>query len=384
VATDYPSTSFNIGLNTTDIQYFQKKAWKAMRVASLADQLAGAGAGAAITRITELTNTEWGYQAILTLVPDDTTFGVVGDNRLKDNERGLTSYDQNVTFDQFRKAFKTEGQMADRSSWIRFAGQAADQLSFWGRDIKDRLLINTLSGISYDTEVNGAARVSQFPQCRFAADVSAPSANRYFIINDSGTLESGKATGDVSSKSVPSWNTFIDMRTELPLMRIKPLRGQWGNGRDLYICLVHPRTMGLIKKDTTFQQNWRDALSRGEGNVLFRGAESYMVDGILIISHRYVYNTLGAASGSKWGSGGTVDGTRSLFLGAQAIGMVEMGGPVWVPDEDDYKNNHSISQRIRFGFKKAVWPDQWMGDSDEDFGVVAVDHYLPTGATTYS
>jgi hypothetical protein len=166
-------------------------------------------------------------------------------------------------------------------------------------------------------------------------------------------------------------------------MRVKPLRGQWGNGQDLYIALVHPRVMGALKKDETFVKNWREALARGDGNILFKGAESYLVDGILVISHRYVYTTLARAAGSKWGGDGNVNGTRTLFLGAQALGMVEMGGPYWVNRDMDFKNAQAISMGFKVGFRKATWPDQYSG-TVEDFGVVAVDHALPAGVTSYS
>jgi N4-gp56 family major capsid protein len=379
--------TFNIGLNTTTINYFEKKVWKRLRTECLADQLASNDGSSVIHRVTDLKNTTWGYKAIMTLVPDDTSFGVVGDNRLQDREAGLTSHDLEITFDQFRKAFKNEGVMADRSSWVRFAQQASDQLAYWAKDTKDRLMMNTLSGISYATELDGSSRGStcEWSQNRFANDVSAPSTNRHFRwdVSTSNTLTSGDTTA-VAATDLPTWNMFIDMRTELPMMRVKPVRGKWGNGQDLYICLVHPRTMGVIKKDPTFQQNMRDAMARGDKHPFFRGADTYMVDGILLISHRYVYSTLGAASGSKWGAGGLVDGTRSLFLGAQALGMTEISGPKMISRDDDYENLHGISMSIKFGFKKVVWPDQYMNNSQEDFGVVAVDSAIPTGATSYT
>jgi N4-gp56 family major capsid protein len=373
--------SYNIGLNTTDIQYFEKKVWKQLRTYSIADQLADNGGSAAVHRVTELKNTTYGYEAIMTLVPDDTSYGVVGDNRLKDNEVGLTSHDMTITFDQFRKAFKTEGRMADRSSWVRFADQASDQLSYWAIDIKNKLMMNTLSGIDYGIELNGATRNSQFPQARFAKDVVAPSANRHLRWDKTDGLKAGN-TAAVAADDYPTWNTFLEMRGELPMMRVKPVRGTWGNGQDLYIALVHPRTMTLLKKDDTFQKNWREALARGEGNPLFKGAESYMVDGILIISHRYVYSTSGTAV--KWGQDNLINGTRTLFLGAQALGMVELEGPTWVPGTDDFENIHSISMAIKFGFRKSVWPDQYAANTEEDFGVVALDHALPAGPTSYN
>jgi len=370
------ATNYNVGLNTRTIDYYQKKVHKRLRTESLADQLAGENANAAIERVTELSNTPWGYQAVLTMVPDDTTYGVVGDNRLQDREAAITSHDQVITFDQFRKAFANEGRMADRSTWLKFAQLASDQLAYWAKDMKDKLMMNTLAGVSYATELDGSTRGSdcEWAQNRFAGDVTAPSSNRHFQITDtSGTI--GAANHDtLLSTHVPKWNSFIDMRAALPMMRMKPIRGKWGNGRDLYICIVHPYTMAALKKDTTFQTNWRDAMARGDKNPLFYGAESYMVDGILLISHRYAYTTLGAASGSKWGSGGTVDGARSLFLGAQAMGMVEMGGPIWKTRQDDYDNRMGISMAVKVGMKKLVWPDQYASNADEDFGVVALDH----------
>lgn len=376
--------SFNIGLTTEDIQYYEKKVWKQLRTYSIADQLAKNDGSSVVHRVTELKNTTWGYEAIMTLVPDDTTYGVVGDNRLKDHEAGLTSHDLTITFDQFRKGFKTEGVMADRSSWVRFADQASDQLSYWAVDIKNRLMMNVLSGVDFSMELDGTARESQFPTARFAQHVTAPSSNRHLRWDGgaSGALAAGDTTA-VAAEDLPTWNTFIEMRGELPMMRVKPVRGTWGNGQDLYIALVHPRTMTHLKKDEAFQKNWREAMARGEGNVLFKGAESYLVDGILIISHRYVYSTIAAASGSRWGADSTIHGTRSLFLGAQALGMVELDGPKWVPGTDDYENIHSISMAIKFGYRKSVWPDQYAAGADEDFGVVALDHALPAGVTSY-
>jgi N4-gp56 family major capsid protein len=176
---------------------------------------------------------------------------------------------------------------------------------------------------------------------------------------------------------------FIDMRTELPMMRIKPIRGKWGNGSDLYICIVHPRTMNVLKKDTTFQTNLRDAMQRGDKNPIFAGAETYMIDGILLISHRYAYTTLGAAANSKWG-GGNVDGARSIFLGAQAVGTLDMQAPSIVTDTFDYANSTGIASSIQWGARKVTWPDAYANNADQDFGVCVIDHAVPAGPTGYT
>lgn len=379
--------NFNAGLNLTQIQYFEKKVWKALRTRSLADQLASEGANSAIHRVTDLTNTTWGMKAVMTLIPDDTSFGTVGDSQLEDREAGLTAHDVDITFDQFRKAFKNEGVMADRTHWFKFVQQASDQLGYWASDIKDRLLMNTLAGVSYQYEVDGSVRDAscEWNQNKFAADVSAPTPNRHFRWdNTAKELVGNAATGDIVPTDFPTWNTFIDMRTELPLMRVKPIRGKWGSGQDLYICVVHPRTMNVLKKDPTFQENLRMALQRGEKNPIFQGAETYMVDGILLISHRYAYSVLGAAAGQKWGAAGDVNGARSLFLGAQAVGMVEMQGPKMVTKQFDYDNRMGVAMNLKFGMRKVQWPDQYINSANEDFGCVALDHAVPAGATQYT
>jgi N4-gp56 family major capsid protein len=380
--------SFNVGLNTTTINYFQKKVHRRLRKQSLAEQLSSEGANSAIEKVTELNNTPWGYQAYLTLVPDDTSGGVVGDNRLQDREQAITSHDQALTFDLHRKAFMNEGTMADRSTWLKFAQLASDQLTYWAADMRDKLMMNTLAGVGYEYELDGSLRDTtkfEWSINRYAGDVSAPSSNRHFQVTDtSGTV--GAVDHDtLLATHVPKWDSFIEMRAALPMMRVKPIRGKWGNGMDMYVCIVHPYTMAQLKKDSTFQSNLRDAQVRGDKNPIFYGAETYMVDGILLISHRYAYSTLGAASGSKWGSGGTINGARSIFLGAQAMGMVEIGGPVWKTRQDDYDNRMGISMAVKLGMKKLVWPDQYAGNSNEDFGVVCLDHAVtPVGGLSYT
>jgi len=379
------------GLNLQQISYFEKRIWKQLRTRSLADQLASEGANSAIHRVTDLKNTTWGTKAVMTMIPDDTSFGVVGDSQLEDREAGITAHDIEITYDQFRKAFKNVGSMDDRTYWFKFAQQASDQLAYWAADIKDRMLMNTIAGVGYEYEVDGALRDAscEWNQNKFAADVTAPSTNRHFRwdVGTTNQLVSGAsaATTNVADTDLPTWNMFLDMRAELPLMRVKPIRGQWGNGQDLYIALVHPRIMNVLKKDTTFQQNWREAMQRGEKNVLFSGAESFLVDGILVISHRYAYTTLGASAttNSKWGNG-TVDGARISFLGAQAVGMVEMQGPKIVSQEFDYYNRQGIACSTQFGMRKIVWPDQWANNANEDFSIVNVDCACPSGASSYT
>jgi len=124
-------------------------------------------------------------------------------------------------------------------------------------------------------------------------------------------------------------------------------------------------------------------MQRGDKNPIFAGAETYMIDGILLISHRYAYTTLGAAANSKWG-GGNIDGARSIFLGAQAVGMVDMQAPRIVTEEFDYRNSHGLAMDHMVGLKKITWPDIYAANSEEDFGVCTIDHAVPAGPTSYT
>ena len=86
-----------------------------------------------------------------------------------------------------------------------------------------------------------------------------------------------------------------------------------------------------------------------------------------------VYNTSGAASGSKWGAAGDMDGCQILFCGAQALAMADIGNPEWVEKGFDYENQQGISTGKILGFLKPKFYTQYSGGTVEDFGVIAVD-----------
>jgi hypothetical protein len=104
---------------------------------------------------------------------------------------------------------------------------------------------------------------------------------------------------------------------------------------------------------------------------LFTGS-SVKIDGIYIHEFRHVYNTRLAASGSKWGSGGLVDGEQMLFCGAQAMGMADIGTAEWVEKGFDYENQQGISTGKIVGFKKPQFYTQYSGSTVEDFGILSI------------
>ena len=99
------------------------------------------------------------------------------------------------------------------------------------------------------------------------------------------------------------------------------------------------------------------------------------VDGLVLHEHRLVYNTTGAASGLKWGAGGTVEGTRTMICGAQALGMADLGPPEWEEKSFNYGAQQGISIDKMLGLRKPKFMSPVHG-TVEDFGVIACDHAI--------
>jgi hypothetical protein len=136
---------------------------------------------------------------------------------------------------------------------------------------------------------------------------------------------------------------------------------------------MHPLVLATLKKDPEFRENIRHAWTRGGSNPLFKGGESFLLDGVMVHSYRHSYNTKGAAAASKWGSGGNVDGSRMLFLGAQALGIADLGPGYWDEKNDfDYNNQKGISYGKIAGMLKPKFKSPVSG-TVEDFGMFVVD-----------
>ena len=128
------------------------------------------------------------------------------------------------------------------------------------------------------------------------------------------------------------------------------------------------------KRNINVQRAITSGGSRGDSNPWFTGGV-VTIDGVVFHPHRLVFNTLGADSGSKWGSGGTVDGSRMLLCGRQALGMIDLGPPEWNEKNFQYNTQQGISVDKMFGMKKPKFHNIYTGQ-DEDFGVMAIDHAI--------
>jgi len=333
----------------------------------------GDGPNAMIQRIKEFSMRNGGARAVITLINETLSDGVVGDNQLLNNESQMTSDEQVINIDQWRDAHRTTGEMNDMRTLINFREAAKFSLSNIASRVMDELWFMTLSGISYAFRPNGAARIgSELPLLEFADDVTPPSANRHFRW-DATTGISPADTSQIIAADTPSWEMLVDLKALAVERFIPPIRTD--NGILGYNVFMSPRGMAKLKKDPDFLAAWREAEKRGGDNPLFKGTalggrQGVYIDGLNILEYRNVFNTLGTAT--KWGAGNLVDGQRVLLCGAQAGAFADIQRATWREEKIDYQNQHGISIGKKFGMLKPKFFSTHT-QTVEDFSVIALD-----------
>jgi N4-gp56 family major capsid protein len=336
-----------------------------------------------VQRISELTQSEKGARAVLTLLADMTGDGIVGDNSLEGNEEALRAYDIVTQLDQLRFANRLAGRLADQKSVVNFREHSRDALAYAMADRIDQLAFLSLSGIAYTLKNNGALRGvlntgQNLGDLAFASDVSAPTTNRHRRWDATSKLVAGDVTAVAAADTI-TYECILALKAYAKDQYVRGLRGA-GN-EEVYHLFVTPQVMADLKLDSDFLANVRNAGVRGPNNELFSGSSSLMVDGVMVHEFRHVFNTSGATSGAsanagsngyKWGADADINGSACLFVGAQALAMADIGLPEIVEDVFDYGNQNGISIGKIFGMKKPVYYSDHTGQN-EDFGVIRLD-----------
>jgi N4-gp56 family major capsid protein len=366
---------------TTDfgaLQAAQKKVWSLKLFIAGRDQsfffkngFVGSGdadTNSVIQKVTELTETERGKECVMQLVLDMTSDGVVGDNELTNNEEALINDSITIRIDQLRNGTKNKGMMAEQATVIRFREQAKNKLGFWMADKMDELMFLTISGRAYTLKTDGSTRTgSQLPSLSFAADVAAPSSGRIMYAG-SATSEATLTTSDKMS-----WATLVRAKQMAIRKKLNPIMS---GGKGYYCVVMTPEQERDLVLDPTYQTIVKSAADRGLDHPLLKGA-LVNVQGLTLYSHNKVFNTLGLSSGSKWGSGSTVDGAQAMLLGAQAAGVAMLGSVFWREAEiTDYENRPGVGVGRKLGMLKPQFKsltDLSSGaPTKQDFGCIAV------------
>ena len=353
---------------------WSRETWSAARDQMFVKRFLGSGPNSMIQRITELTKTEKGDQAIWYLVADLVEDGVAGDNEREGHEEMMAAYEQIIGIGLLSHQVKNKGKLADQKTVLNQRKMAREKLAYWLADRVDQMAFLMLAGISFAYKNNGAPRLSNtLASLDFAADVRAPTSKRHLRWDATNGLVPGDTTA-VTSSDVITYNAIVDMTTYAKDHYIKPLRA---NGKDYYCALVKPGTLGQLRKDPDYQRAITTAYPRSAKHPWFTGA-TVTVDGLVFHEHRNVYSTHGAASGSKWGADGTVNGTRTTICGAQAMGMIDFGPGSWEEEKFQYKSRWGISIDKMFGMLVPEFFSIY-DNSVETFGALSVDHYLQSG-----
>mgnify|MGYP001174924189 CR=1 FL=1 len=348
--------------------------WRVARNSSFINQFTGSGHNSMIQKISELTKSEKGARAVLSLVADLEGDGIAGDAMLEGNEEAMKAYDTVIQIDQLRHANRLTGRMADQKSIINFREQSRDKLAYWMGDRMDQMGFLTMSSLPYTLHTNGKTRATNtLSQLEFApaADV-APTTERCVHLLSGGIAD---GTGYSASDGALTKMTYADIVNLKALAKDRMVRGIAGEaGEEVYHLFVTAQGMAHLKLDSDFIANVRHAGIRGDKNSLFKGTTSVLVDGVMIHEYKHVFDTRGASGGDKMGTAGNDNGQRALLCGAQAMGMADLGVAYWDEEEFDYGNQPGIACGKIFGFLKPQFKgNPTTNDTKQDFGVITVD-----------
>lgn len=352
-------------------QVWVRKLWSAARDQMFCTRFTGTDENAMIQIVTELTKTERGLQAVIQLVADLVGDGRANDDELEGFEEALINYDQVMTLGQIAHSVRSKGELSDQASVIDFRSTGFDRLKYWLANRCDQLALLTLSGIAYTFNLDGSTRTDgAFASLAFNNDVRAPSSLRSLMWD--GSSLSLSDTTQVATTFVPSYKMIVKALAYAKTHYVRPLMN---GGKAYYVFVVHPLTLAAIKLDPDYQRAVvAVTLKDGMNSPWFTGAQ-VTIDGAVLHETNMTYNTNGAASGSKWGAGGLVNGTRTLVCGAQALGMFDMAPPKWTEKRFQYESQGGINVRKQLSFLK---PEFYSihDKSVQDFGVFTVDTAL--------
>lgn len=342
--------------------------WMQARNASFTMRFAGAGPNSMIQRITELTRTEKGHKAVVTLVTDLDGDGVGGDNTLEGNEEQIKAYDMQVQIDQLRNGNRTTGRYADQGTIINFRETSRDVLAYWLADRIDQMGFLTMAGLSYtlknnDIDTTGSRTSTTLPNLAFAADVTAPSSSRVYNWQ-SGALATAD-TSTIAATDTADYSMLVQAKAKAKTEYIRGIRGP-GN-TEYYHVFMTPQAYSKLKLDTDYINAVVNAAPRGDANPFWSGA-TMTVDGLIIHEFRHVPNN---AANPTWGATTNVEGCKCIFAGAQAMGLADLGLPYWEEKTFDYGNQLGISTGKLFGMKKSVFSAD--AGTLQDFGVMVIN-----------
>jgi N4-gp56 family major capsid protein len=286
----------------------------------------------AIVYMTDVFKKEKGGQFNISLMTPLVGEGVEDDAILEGNEEQLLYYDMSLTLKEYVHAVRLKGKLAEQKVAVDMRADAKAALSDWLSRKIDRTVVDKFS--------------------------ATPSAGR--------NLFGGTATSDVSITITDVMSTTLISKAKRKAQmatigttnaesKIRPIKIE---GKEMYVCLLHPYQSKAIKAEAAWQQAQREANIRGEKNPIFSGALGIW-DGVLLHEYERIKQY-------AWGAAGAVNGARALFCGAQALAIGVHKYPTWEEKEFDYGRKAGFSTGVIMAIDKPKF-------NAEDFAVIALD-----------
>jgi len=195
----------------------------------------------------------------------------------------------------------------------------------------------------------------------FAADVSAPTSQRYAQWDGTNGLTIGTGTSALTAPDIITWETLVRMRQQAKNQYIRGLRTEGGMD-ELFHVFMTPTCMANLKMDNDYMLNLRHSAASGKNSKLFDGG-IVMVDGFVLHEFRHVPHS------ATWGVGSVIPGSAVLMCGAQALAFADIGNPIWTEKYFDYDNQPGIAIAKMCGFLKPQFTNIYSGGTVQDHGV---------------
>ena len=321
---------------------------------------------AMIIKKTDFTKNKKGDRVRFSLIDPLSGEGVVGDERLEENEEPITSHHFDLTLKRRRHATRSEGEESDRRPVFDVQAKSKDVLGMWLARVHDRDCIASLSGVA-----NAVGTIS----------ANAPSSTRrwYGGQTAAGVVESVANDAAIDSNTDNLFGEkVIEHVKRLATLNEPVIRPIIFGGEEYYVMLIHGYQRKALRASSDYKAALQYAAQKGKGNPLFTGSDG-LWDGVLLHTIPKIETRLGAtaqSAASEYFDASDIchDGTyvaRALFCGAGALTIgygAHRNGEVskWVEKLFDYDNEWGIALSLFFAIAKTEF-------NGIDYGVITVD-----------
>ena len=270
--------------------------------------------------------------------------GVANDDTLEGQEEAMNFYRDSIVLAQLRHAVRSEGKMSEQRVPYSMREEAMLGLKDWWQDRVDTAILNQLSGNTGQTDTKytgGNATLAP-------TSTAAGGARHIFGVTE--TTENSLSASASGSNNFQL--TLLDKAVTIAKTVSPYIRPARFNGKQRYICILHPYQVHSLKTDATANRiTWYDIhrakLQGGDTNesgIFARALGEY--NGVVLLEDSRV--PLAPS---------TTTVRRAIFCGAQSAALVTGKGYAgqkmsWVEDKFDYGNQLGVSAGMIFGVKK--------------------------------